>query len=113
MIQILHNPRCKKSREGLSFLKEKGIEPEKIRYLDNQLTKNQIRDLIKKMNIKPEDWVRKNEDIYKQNYKNRDLTDEEWIDILFTHPKLLERPVVINGDKAVIARPVEKISEIL
>lgn len=113
MVQIIHNPRCGKSREGMLFLKENGIEFQEILYLENPLTKIEIITILKKLGISPSDWVRKNEDIYKTHFKNRILSNEEWIDALVEFPKLMERPVVINGDKAIIGRPVENIAKIL
>ncbi len=113
MIQILHNPRCNKSRCGIQFLKDKNIEFREILYLENPLTKEEIITILKKLGIKPFDWVRKTEEIYKTNYKGRTLSDDEWIDALVQHPKLIERPVIINGNKAVIGRPTENIASIL
>ena len=113
MIQILHNPRCAKSRAGLKFLQEKGIEPEIIKYLDNPPTAEEFKGILKKMGAKPTDVLRKNEAIFKENYKGKEFTDDEWIEIMVNNPKLIERPIVINGDKAVLGRPAEKIEEVL
>lgn len=113
MIQILHNPRCSKSREGLQFLKSKGIQPEEIRYLDQPLTVGEIKAILKKLGIPAIDCVRKNEAIYKQEYADKELSDDQWAEALAKHPKLIERPVVINGNKAVIGRPAENIRMIL
>lgn len=113
MIQIIHNPRCAKSRAGLQFLKEKNIPFQEIRYLDHPLTKEEIKTILKKLGIKPIEWVRKKEEIYKTQFKGNALSDEAWVDALAKFPKLMERPVVINGDKAVIARPASLIEEIL
>lgn len=113
MIQIIHNPRCSKSREGLSYLVEKNIDYQIIAYLDNPLTKEDIKDILKKLNIAPIDLIRKNEAIWKDNYKNLSLSDDEIIDAMVENPKLIERPIFINGNKAVIGRPTERITEIL
>jgi len=113
MIQILHNPRCSKSRSVLKYLNEQGLEVEEIRYMDQPLSANEIRNILKKLNIKPIDWVRKNENLFKTQFKGKQLNDDQWIDILTNNPKLIERPVVINGDKAVIGRPLEKILDII
>ncbi len=113
MVQIIHNPRCGKSREGLLYLKERGVEIQEIHYLDKPLSKEEIKDILRKLGIKPIEWVRKNEEIYKTRYKGSNLTDEEWIEALAEFPKLIERPVIINGDKAVIGRPVENIAKII
>jgi arsenate reductase len=113
MIQILHNPRCTKSREGLRLLESEGIKPEEIRYMDHPLTAEEIKSILHKLGIPAIDWVRKNETIYKEVYQGKDLTDDQWAEALALHPKLIERPVVINGDKAVIGRPAESIRKIL
>lgn len=113
MIQIIHNPRCAKSREGLQYLKDKGIPVQEIRYLDHPLTKEEIKTILKKMGIKPIEWVRKQEEIYKTQFKGNELSDDAWVEALEKHPKLMERPVVINGDKAIIARTASRIEEIL
>jgi arsenate reductase len=113
MIQILHNPRCGKSRAGLKLLQEKGIEPEIIKYLDNTPTADEFKSILKKMGAKPTDVLRKNESIFKENYKGKEFTDDEWIEIMVNNPKLIERPIVINGDKAVLGRPAEDIEKVL
>ena len=113
MIEILHNPRCSKSRAALSFLKESGRDVKKILYLENPLNKEAIRDVLKKLNIPACDLVRKNESIYIDAFKDKELTDEEWVEVMVKYPKLIERPVIINGDRAVIGRPLEKVEEII
>jgi arsenate reductase len=113
MIQIIHNPRCAKSREGLNYLKDKGISFQEIRYLEHPLTKEEVKTILKKLGIKPIEWVRKQEEIYKTLLKDNKLSDEAWVDALVKYPKLMERPVIINGDKAIIARPASRIEEIL
>jgi len=113
MVQILHNPRCAKSRAGLKFLQDKGIEPEIIKYLDNPPSAEEFKEILRKMGAKPVDVLRKNEAIYKEKFKGKEFTDDEWIEIMVNNPKLIERPIVINGDKAVLGRPAEKIEEVL
>jgi arsenate reductase len=113
MIQILHNPRCAKSRAGLKFLQDRGIEPEIIKYLDNPPSAEEFKEILRKMEAKPVDVLRKNEAIYKEKFKGKEFTDDEWIEIMVNNPKLIERPIVINGDKAVLGRPAEKIEEVL
>ncbi len=110
----LHNPRCSKSRQGLEYLKEeKGITPMIVKYLDTPLNFEEISQLIKKLEIKPIELIRKNEDYYKKELKGKDLSDEELIQAMADNPKLIERPIIINGGKAVIGRPVENIDTIL
>lgn len=108
-ITVYHNSRCSKSRCALEFLNEKNIEFEVIEYLKDIPTKAELKDLISKLNIKPEDLVRKGEDDFKENFKDKQLTDDQWIDAMIKFPKLIERPIVLKGDKAVIARPTENI----
>lgn len=113
MIKIYHNPRCGKSREGLAILEESGKAFEVVKYLENIPTKAELRSILSCLGLKPENLVRKNEAIWKENYRNRLLSDEDILEAMITHPKLIERPIVVNGNRAVIGRPPEKISELL
>ncbi len=113
MIMFLHNPRCSKSRLGLEYLKEKGITPMIVKYLDIPLNTEEIKQLLTKLKMKPVDLIRKTEDFYKKEIKGKDFSDEELIHAMANNPKLIERPIVINGPKAVVARPAEKIDEVL
>ena len=113
MIEIYHNNRCRKSREGLSILENSGKEFKVIKYLEDTPTESVLREIIQVLNIEPIKLVRKNEAIWKENYKGKDLSDSEIINAMITHPKLIERPIVINGNKAVIGRPPEIIKTIL
>jgi len=113
MIQILHNPRCAKSRAGLKFLQDKGIEPEIIKYLEDTPTAAEFKDILKKMGAKPTDVLRKNEAIFKEQFKGKEFSDDEWVEIMVSNPKLIERPIVINGGKAVLGRPAEAIEKVL
>lgn len=113
MIKILHNPRCGKSREGLAILEESGKEFEIVKYLENSPTKEELEDIVKKLKIKPLKLVRQNENIWKEEFKNKDLSDDEIIEAMVLHPILIERPIVINGNKAVIGRPPVEITSII
>lgn len=113
MIQILHNPRCGKSREGLAILQESGKEFEVIKYLEDNPSKKELEEIIRKLNIEPLKLVRQNEPIWKENFKSKELSDEEIIDAMVANPILIERPIVINGNKAVIGRPPVEISTII
>ena len=113
MIQVLHNPRCSKSRCAIDFLRSKEKTFEVIEYLDKPLSKEEMKSVLNKLNISAEQWIRKNEEDYKTHFKGKTLTDDEWIEAMLKFPKLIERPVVIVGEKAVIARPDERILEIL
>lgn len=112
-IILYHNNRCSKSRGALEILREQGLEPEIRYYLTDPLSAAALQSLLKKLGIKAEELVRKSEDLYKQEYRDRKLTNAEWIKILAANPVLIERPIVEKGDKAIIARPPEKALEIL
>ncbi|MFV0305462.1 MAG: arsenate reductase (glutaredoxin) [Moheibacter sp.] len=113
MIQIYHNPRCSKSREGLQILKDSNEEFEVVEYLKTPLTRQELTELIKKLGIEPLDLVRKNEAIWKENYKEKDLPDSQIIDAMVNHSNLIERPIVVNGKKAIVGRPPTLIKDIL
>jgi len=113
MIQIYHNNRCTKSRQALQALKNSGRDFEVIDYLETPPNKIQLQELIKKPNIKPIELIRKTEKIYIDLFKAKNLSDPEWIDVMIEHPILIERPIIVSGDQAVIARPAERIKELL
>jgi arsenate reductase len=110
---IWHNPRCRKSREALAFLSGKNINHVVIEYLKDTPSVSEIEKVLNLLKVEPIDWVRKNEADFKDNFKGKQLTKQEWIKALADYPKLIERPVVIKGSKAVIARPADKIMEVL
>jgi arsenate reductase len=112
MIQIYHNSRCGKSRACLAFLEDSGKEYEVVNYLKNNPTFEELESIIKKLKIKPLELVRQKEKIWIENYKNTTMSDAEIIQALISNPILIERPIVISGDKAVIARPLEKAATI-
>ncbi len=113
MIKIYHNNRCSKSRQGLQILEESGKDFEIIKYLENIPSQEELSKIIELLGIKPVELVRKNEAIWKENYKGKELTDAEIIAAMVKNPKLIERPIIINGDRAVIGRPPEKIITIV
>lgn len=113
MITIYHNSRCSKSRQGIQILEESGKDFEIVKYLENIPTEEELTEIINYLGIKPIDLVRKNETIWKENYKGKDLSDQELIKAMVENPKLIERPIVINNKKAVIGRPPEKILDII
>ena len=113
MITIYHNPRCRKSREGLAIVEASGQDFEIIKYLDDPLTAYALAGIISKLGIAPMDLVRKNEAIWKSDYKGKTMSDAQIIDAMVQHPKLIERPIVINNTKAVVGRPPETINTIL
>lgn len=113
MIKIYHNPRCSKSRDAISFLEENKIEFKTIKYLDESITKTELISILKKLNYTPIQLVRTKEKIWIDNFKNKELTEDNIIEAMLQNPKLIERPIVINGNKAIIGRPTNKITEIL
>ena len=113
-IIIYHNPRCSKSRAALKLLKEKNQDPEIFLYLQEILSQSKIRSLIKKLNIPIREILRKGEEEYKRNNLNdENISDEELINFMIKFPKIIERPIIIKGDKAVIGRPPENILKLL
>ncbi|MGB1269906.1 MAG: arsenate reductase (glutaredoxin) [Flavobacteriaceae bacterium] len=113
MIKIYHNNRCSKSRCGVELLENSGKEFEIVKYLDTPPTLEELKHIIDLLGIAPIQLVRKNEAIWKENYKGKQLRDAEIISAMASHPKLIERPIVINGSKAVIGRPTETILDII
>jgi arsenate reductase len=113
-IQILHNPRCSKSRQTLALLEEKGIEPEIIKYLDTPPTAAELKAILQKLKISARDLLRKGEDDYKAlNLADTSLTEDQLIAAMVSHPKLIERPIVIKDGQAKIGRPPESVLDIL
>lgn len=107
MIKIFHNPRCSKSRAGLDFLKTKTVDFEIIDYLKTGLTAETIRQILQRLNVKPVELVRTQEEYFKQQLKGKIFSDEEWIQIIIENPKLLKRPIIVNKYKAVWADPAD------
>ena len=110
--KIYHNPRCSKSRETLSILKDNGIEAEIIEYLKDTPTEKELKTLLNQLQLNAVDILRKGESIFKEEYKGKDLTNEEWIEAMVKHPKLIERPIVVKGNKAILGRPPQKVLEL-
>lgn len=113
MIQIYHNSRCSKSRACLAFIEENFPSFEIINYLQTSPTFEELKSVIEKLSIKPLALVRQKEKIWIENFKNQDLSDDEIIKIMVLNPILIERPIVINGNHAVIARPLEKVQDLI
>ncbi|HEY9169938.1 MAG TPA: arsenate reductase (glutaredoxin) [Lutibacter sp.] len=112
-MKIYHNPRCGKSREGLAILQASKLSFEIINYLETTLSTAELTEIIKLLGISPIDLIRKNESIWKENYKGKNLSDAEIIKAMVKNPKLIERPIVINKGKAIVGRPPELIKSIL
>lgn len=113
MIRIYYNPECSKCREGLCLIEESGQDVEIVEYLKEHISEDELAEIIQKLKIKPIELVRKNENIWIENYEDRKLNDKEIIGAMIKNPELIERPVVINGNKAIIGRPPVLIKDIL
>lgn len=112
-MKIYHNPRCGKSRQTLKIIEEHHIQPEIIKYLEQPPTAGELKELIKMLGINPEDLVRKNEKVYKEQFKGRKMSDDEWIQAMVENPILIERPIVVKENKAILGRPPENVEKLL
>lgn len=111
-MKIYHNPRCSKSRETLQLIKDAGVEVEIVEYLKAIPTAEDLKMILMKLNLKPTDIIRKGEAVYKEKFKNSDFNDDEWIKVMLEYPKLIERPIVIKGNKAILGRPPQNVLEL-
>ena len=108
---VYHNPRCRKSREVVQFLQEKGLSFDTVKYLEQSFDKNTLGEVLKKIDKKPSEILRKNEVLWKKEYASKDLTEDQILQLLVEQPKLIERPIIISSDKGVLARPIENLIE--
>lgn len=113
MLKIYHNPRCSKSRAGLRHLEETTSDFTIRKYINEPPNYEELKKMFTKLNAKPKDMIRTQEDIYKKRFKGKDFTDDEWIKIIAENPRLLKRPVVEADYKAVLGNPPENINELL
>ena len=112
-MKIYHNPRCSKSRKTLSIIQEMGNEVEIIEYLNSPPTAKELEVILEMLNIQPIELIRKNEIIWRENYRGKQMRDDEIINAMRENPKLIERPIVIKNGKAIIGRPPEKVLNLL
>ena len=112
-ITIWHNPRCSKSREALQILQESNSKIEVVKYLQSNPSKKEIQEILSKLDLSARELMREKEDIYKELNLKNELDEEKLIEAMVEYPKLIERPVLIKGDKAIIGRPTSKIAEFL
>lgn len=111
---IYHNPRCSKSRQTLQLLEENGVEPTVVLYLDTPPSKTQLSTILKQLDIKAGELIRRGEEVYKENnLGDSAVTEAQLIEAMVTHPQLIERPIVVKGDKAVLGRPPENVLALL
>ena len=112
-IVIYHNARCSKSRSAREIVAGRGIEARIVEYLKTPPSRDELRTVLQKLGMKASELVRRGEEEYKQHYAGRTLTEDEWLDAMAEHPILIERPIVVRGDRAVVGRPPEKVLELL
>ena len=112
-IVIYHNARCSKSRSACEIVAGRGIEARIVEYLKTPPSRDELRTVLQKLGMKASELVRRGEEEYKQHYAGRTLTEDEWLDAMAEHPILIERPIVVRGDRAVVGRPPEKVLELL
>ena len=112
-LTIYHNPKCSKSREALALLEARGAAPRVVRYLEVPPTAAELAAIVRKLDMRPEQLVRKGENVFKATYAGRTLTDAEWIEAMVQNPILIERPIVVKGTRAVIGRPPERALTLL
>ena len=111
MYKIYHNPRCKKSRAGLQFMEDKGAELEVVQYLKTSISIEELSDIFVKLNKKPSEMIRKQEGIFKSDFKGKSFNEDEWLRIIIQHPKLLQRPIVVGKHKAIWGDPADNLQE--
>ena len=109
MYTIYHNPRCKKSRAGLQYIQERTKDFEVVEYLKNPISEELFKNLLMKLNLRPHEMVRTQEAIYKSDFKGKNFTDDEWVTIMIENPKLIKRPIVVRGNKAVWGDPADNL----
>jgi len=112
-MKIYHNPRCSKSRQTLEILIKKNVNFEIVEYLKDKLSINDLEEIIEKLEINTIELVRKNESVWKEKFKDRKLKDKEIVQAMIENPKIIERPIVINGNKAILGRPPENVLKII
>jgi arsenate reductase len=112
-MKIYHNPRCSKSRETLQLIKDAGVEVEIVEYLKAIPTAEDLKTILMKLNLKPTDILRKGEPVYKEKFKNSNFNDDEWIKVMIEYPKLIERPIVVKGNKAILGRPPQNVLDLI
>lgn len=111
-LRIYHNARCSKSRGACALVAEAGLEAEVINYLDTPPTAEELSELLRKLGLKASDLLRRGEAVFLEHYGGRELSEAEAFAALQAHPILMERPIVVRGDRAVVARPPERVQEL-
>ncbi|MCB1894428.1 MAG: arsenate reductase (glutaredoxin) [Zoogloeaceae bacterium] len=109
---IYHNPRCGKSRGALALLREQGCEPDVVEYLKQALDAALLKDLLARLGMPASELVRRGESVFKEKYRGREMSEDDWIAAMVADPILIERPIVVRGARAVVARPPERVGEL-
>ena len=112
-MKIYHNPRCRKSRETLSILIETNVKFEIIEYLKNPLKKSEIKNILSMLKISAKDLIRKEDKFFKENFKGKNLTDVQYLELLYKYPILMQRPIVVKNQSAVLGRPPINVLDLL
>ena len=112
-MRIYHNPRCRKSREGVELLENAGCEFEIVEYLKDLPTKEELSEIVNQLGINAVDLIRKNEAAFKENFKGKNLSDDQWIDAMLEYPKLIQRQILVANGKAELGRPPENFLKLL
>jgi arsenate reductase (glutaredoxin) len=113
MLKIYHNPRCQKSRQTLQLIQDSGAEFIIVEYLNDIPTEDELKSILQKLGIPAVALIRKSEQLYKDDFKGKQFSEVEWIRIMIENPKLIERPIVVKGDQAVLGRPPENVKVLI
>ncbi|MBL0311744.1 MAG: arsenate reductase (glutaredoxin) [Holophagaceae bacterium] len=111
-VRVYHNARCSKSRSACALLGAKGVTAEVVDYLQTPPTREELQELLRMLGMKAGELLRRNEPVFQEKYSDHELSDEEALEAMLAHPILMERPIVVRGGKAVVARPVERVLEL-
>lgn len=112
-LTFYHYPKCKKSRAALEYVRKLGIEPLVVNYIEDGISMEKLGELFRLLQLSPSEMVRRHEEFYRENYKNKEISEEEWIRILSEYPKLLRRPIVVRDNHAVVADPPQIVNQII
>jgi arsenate reductase len=112
-LTIYHNPACTKSRETLALIRARGHEPQIVEYLKTPPSEAELTAIVRKLGIKPLELIRRNEQVFKDQYAGKTLADKDWIKAMVKDPILIQRPIVVRGDAAAIGRPPEDVERLL